>query len=251
MNRTSGPIVPVMDTAVLIVVVLGVAAGVLTTVAGLGGGMLLVLAMSAIWDPATALAVTAPALLVGNAHRLWLDRASLDRKVAGAFAAGALPGALAGGLLAVTIPDVALRALFVGATAFAIGRELGWVKLSPRPGALVPLAAAGGAVTATSGGGALIVSPLLLSTGLRGVAFVATSSAVAIAMHIGRIAAYGIGGWIDGASLVTSGILATAILAGNHLGHRLRGALDDRTTTRVTYGTLVAAVALAVVGIAR
>jgi hypothetical protein len=65
----------------LTLVPLGLLAGVLTTVAGMGGGMMLVVVLSLVWDPRVALASTAPALLVGNAHRAYLYRAQVARQI--------------------------------------------------------------------------------------------------------------------------------------------------------------------------
>src|SRR5437763_7963450 len=95
---------------------LGLAAGLLTTLAGQGGGLFLLLATSAVLGPHAALALTAPALLVGNAHRALLLRRSVDRRVAARMIVGALPGALVGGALAGVIPSGALRALLLALT---------------------------------------------------------------------------------------------------------------------------------------
>src|SRR5688572_1452872 len=62
---------------VALVVLLGIAAGFLTTVAGMGGGLLLVTALAVVWGPHVALPVTSLALLVGNLHRLALYRRHL------------------------------------------------------------------------------------------------------------------------------------------------------------------------------
>ena len=45
---------------------LGVVAGFLTTVSGMGGGLMLVISLSALWGPHVALANPAPTLLVGH-----------------------------------------------------------------------------------------------------------------------------------------------------------------------------------------
>ena len=49
----------------LLVSVLGIAGGFLTTVAGMGGGLLLVTSLAVLWGPHVALPVTALALLLG------------------------------------------------------------------------------------------------------------------------------------------------------------------------------------------
>lgn len=228
---------------------LGVLAGALTTVAGLGGGMLLLLALSLVAGPAEALAITAPALLAGNLHRLVVHRREVDRRVAGAFALGALPGSIAGGALAVAMPPGALQMLLIAATALAVARALGLISFRPPAAALTPAGFGIGAAGATSGGAGLLVSPLLLSAGLTGTAYIATGAAAGVTMHLGRLVAYGAGGLVTRGSLLSSAALAAAILSGNLLGERARRRLDAERSRRIEVGVLVGCVALAVAGI--
>jgi hypothetical protein len=234
----------------MVLVVLGLIAGALTTVAGLGGGMLLVLALSLAWGPHEALAVTAPALLVGNVHRLVMFRRQVDRAVALRFAAGAIPASFLGGLAAVALPVIVLHVLLLGVAGLAVARETGALRWQPPPAAILPGGVAAGVLTATTGGGGLLVAPMLLATGLRGEAFVATGAAAAIAMHVGRIAAYGTGGLLDATTLGGSAVLAVAILAGNLGGRGIRGHLSEKATARITWATLAVALVLAVAGLA-
>jgi len=228
---------------------LGLGAGALTTIAGLGGGMMMVLVLSIVWDPQAALAVTAPALLLGNAHRVWLFRGQVDRRLAVALAAGAVPAAFLGGLLTVAIPTWVLHWLILGSTAFAIAKQLGFVRFQTTAGAMLPLGMAAGLLTATTGGGGLLLAPLLLSAGLKSEAYIATGGAVAVAMHVGRIGGYGVGGLIDGESLLVSAVLAVAIIAGNQLGKKSRDYMTEKTKLRIAWGAMGTAVVLAVAGV--
>jgi hypothetical protein len=229
---------------------LGLVAGALTTVAGLGGGMLLVLVLSVVWDPHAALAVTAPALLLGNTHRLVLFRREVDRAVAWRFAAGAIPASFVAGLAAVALPEMVLSVLLLAVAGLAAARELGWITFRPTPAAIIPGGAVAGAVTATTGGGGLLLAPMLLAHGLRGEAFIATGAAASIAMHVGRIGAYGMGGLVHVETLGYSALLAVAILAGNLGGRRVRGLLSARATMGITWATLAVALVLAIAGLA-
>lgn len=230
--------------------VLGVLAGGLTTVAGLGGGVLLVLAVSLTHSPAEALAMTSPALLVGNLHRLAIGRDAVDRRVARAFACGALPGSALGGALAVSLPAALLEVLLVAGTGLALLQASGRLAFRPGAAALVPAGCGVGMLAATTGTGGLLVSPLLLATGLRGATYVATAAAGAVALHVGRIAGYGFGGLVTRETLGASIVLAAAILVGNAIGQRVRRCIDARVSTRLEFGVLIVCVALAVAGLA-
>jgi len=108
----------------LVVAALGLLAGVLTTLAGQGGGLFLIVACSILVGPHEALAITAPALLLGNLHRAVLFRRFIHRGIAVRVVVGAIPGAFCGGLVAGAIPPWAIEALLVGLTVVAIARAL-------------------------------------------------------------------------------------------------------------------------------
>ncbi len=226
---------------------LGLAAGTLSTVAGMGGGMLLVLSLSLATSPLYAVAHTAPALLLANAHRAWLYRAALDRRVAGAFIVGTVPGALVGSLVAVALPDGLLPWVLLGIALFAVGRSLGWIRWSPGPRALAPAGAATGGLAAVSGAG--MVGPVLFAAGLRGDAFIATASASAVAMHLARMIGYGAGGLFRADSAQTVALLTVGLLAGNLAGRAIRDRIGETQATRVDYATMLVLVALALAGV--
>lgn len=228
---------------------LGIFAGTLTTLAGLGGGQLLILALASLIGPREALVISAPALLIGNLHRIVLYREHLDWSVGRRFIAGALPAAALGGMLAIALPTWVLQGLLIGSAVFAIARAAGWIDLRP-PAAALPVAGAGiGAFCATSSGAGLLLAPLLLSTGLTGSKYIATAALCAAAMHVGRLAGYGAGGSFGLASLGSSAIVAAAILLGNFAGDRLRERIPPRAEPWIENGTLAACVTLAIVQI--
>jgi uncharacterized membrane protein YfcA len=229
---------------------LGLTAGALTTVAGLGGGQLLVLALAATHGPREALAITAPALLAGNLHRFWMYRRAADRGAALAFAAGAIPAGVVAGWLAVALPPVVLSALLIGSTLLAVARAMGLLHIRARRAAFPVAGAAIGAITATSSGGGLLLAPLLLSTGLGGPAYSATAALCASALHVGRLTGYAAGGSITAATAQASLLLALAIFAGNRLGDRARRFLPPRAEPWVENATLVGCVVLGLVGAA-
>ncbi|MDQ3036796.1 MAG: sulfite exporter TauE/SafE family protein [Myxococcota bacterium] len=235
---------------VVALVVGGLGAGALSTVSGMGGGILLVVALSLALGPHAALATTAPALLAGNLHRLWLYRPALDRRIAGIFVIGALPGALIGGLLSAGLPERALSWILLGVTGFALGRAVGLFQWKPPAHAYLPVAFGAGVLAASSGAG-ILVSPMLVAGGLTGEALIATGAAAAAVMHVGRIGGYGLAGLFGGAALGVSLFLGAGILAGNGVGRRLRDRLGEARCMRVTYAVLVASVLGAIAGITR
>lgn len=241
---------------VVVLAALGIAAGVLTSLAGQGGGLFLLIVCSMLFGPHQALAMTAPALLLGNLHRAWTYRRSIDRAVAARMTIGGLPGALLGGLLAGVMPAAMIDVVLVVMTGLAIAKALGWIRFAVPRRALAPAGFGIGAMTGTAGGAGVLLAPVLLSSGLSGPAFVGTSSVVAVVTHLGRVAAYGFAGFFSGggggyATHVLGAVLtlALAIFAGNALAGRLRPLLSSRAALRIEYGTLIVCVVLSVAGV--
>lgn len=230
----------------------GILAGVLTSMAGLGGGILLLLGLSAVWPPAVALATTAPAMLLSNFHRLWMLRTEVDRSIAKGFAWGAIPGSFAGGLLVSKTPDVVLRWLMVAMTALAMGRALKLYDWRPRAWAMVPAGAGIGAISAAVGGAGLLVGPLFLSAGLTGKRFVATIAAAAVALHVGRVVAYGFGGLMTQQTLTYAVVLTGSLMVGNVVGLGMRDrVLNDARAQRLEFAALLVCVGLSLFGVGK
>lgn len=233
----------------LVLGLLGICAGMLTTLAGQGGGLFLLLLCSLLVGPHAALAITAPALLLGNLHRAVLFRRVIDRGVAVRMILGAVPGAFVGGLLAGALPAWVLHVLLVGITALSVARALGWLSFVVPRAALGPAGFVVGAMTGTSGGAGVLFAPVLLSSGLRGAAYIGTIATVAFATHVGRVVAYASNGVFTRELVLPIAVVALAITAGNALGERVRARLSDATTIRLEYGVLVVCVGVSLLGL--
>lgn len=227
----------------------GVAGGALTTVAGMGGGLFLVLSLSLLTNPTQALAITAPALLLSNAHRAVLFRRELEGRIALRFAAGAAPAALLAGSAISRLPQGVVQAAMLALTSLALLRARGIVSLSARPRAFVPLSALVGGLSAAAGAGGFLVAPLLFSLGLTGSRYIATGAACAVVLHVARVAGYGVGGLLTTSHWSASAWLFVGLAAGNVLGRRLRGKVTRELETRLELGALIVCTTLGVLGV--
>ncbi len=233
----------------LAMVPLGLLAGTLTTLAGLGGGLMLVSTLALLFDPHLALAVTAPALMIGNLHRSLLYRAHVDSRIAREVGLSGFAGALIFGWFALAIPAIGIQLLLLAATALALAKVLGFARFELPPRWLVPMGLVVGAVTATSGGGQALLAPTLLSAGLQGERYVSTAATCALLVHVGRVIAYGTGGLFDQATLARALALAACVLAGNFAGARLRPHLSIERLRALEVGTLLVVVAFVLAGV--
>lgn len=229
-------------------ILLGVLAGALTTVAGMGGGMLLLLALAALGDPHQALAATAPALLIGNLHRVWIGRQHIDRDTARPLVIGAFPGALLGGAFVAAIPQRAVAVLMLAMTGLALARSFG-LKFSLPARAGLPVGLLSGALTATSGGAAILLAPFLRARELSGPRYVATTAVTAVAIHLARVLAYGMSGMSDASTLIPGAVLAVSIAVGNVAGDAAGQRLAERTRSHIQDVVMVTCTALALIGV--
>lgn len=235
----------------LLLGILGLIAGALTTVAGMGGGLFLLAVLTVLRGPHLALALTSPALLASNTHRAFLFRREIDRRTTLLIAMGALPGALLGGLVLPAIPEPVVVGLLVVTTVFALLRAKGWVRLRLRSKSLAAAGAGVGALSSTSGGAGLLLGPLLMSAGITGGAFVGTIAACASAMHVGRVIGYIGSGLLTSAVWLPASVLLGGLLVGNLIGRRLRAYMPEGSEPKVELAALVVTSGLAVVQLAR
>jgi len=231
----------------LLVALLGVFAGALTTVAGMGGGFVMVVVLSLFMSPVEALAITAPALLIANVHRVWMYRQSFVWAEVRPLLWASFPTAILGGLLATALPAPLIRAAMVAMAGLAVARVLFKLRWTPSRRWNAPVAALTGFVSATTGGGGTVLGPFLLARGLKGTTYVVTGAATAFTIHTARIGSYTAGGAAP--ELILKGVLlATMLFVGNLLGDRVRKLLGERGQHRLQLGVMVACVGLALAG---
>jgi uncharacterized membrane protein YfcA len=227
---------------------LGVAAGLITTVSGFGGGMLLVSCLAIVWDPLAAITVSSVALLVGNAQRLFMFRAHVRPRVAAQLVAGAIPGSLLGAMVATSLPGYVLQSAIIGITGLALARSYFGGNWALPIRALGPGAAAVGALAAMSGGGGFLLGPMVMSAGITGNAFLATGAVTAVFIHIARLTGYAAGGIIERDMMATAIGIAGCIVVGNVLGRSVRRRLSETSQGHVEHGVMVACAAAAIAG---
>jgi uncharacterized protein len=230
-------------------VLYGLVAGLLTTVAGQGGGLFLLLVLSFRLGPHAALALSSPALLFGNAHRVVTWRGDIDRSMALRFVIGAFPGAIVGGIFAGFMPTSVLRVVLVLSTGLAIAKVLGWVRFRISERWYGPFGLGVGVLTGSSGGAGVLLSPVLLATGLTGNRYIATQSLIAVAMHVGRTGAYAHAGLFRDLQLLELAALTLAIFGGNALADHVKRRMSARSISLTEYGTMAVCASLAAAGL--
>lgn len=202
--------------------IVGLGAGTLTTLTGMGGGIMLVTLLAVAIGAESALVVSALALWVGNAHRLFLYRGEVRLDIAVPMALGIVPGAVIVATALPGIPNAVLYLAILAVSLLAVVRMVfRFTWRAPRR-VLVPVGFVIGGLAATAGGAGLLVAPLLLGLGLTSGGYLATASLLALTMHLSRLAGYALGGLVTVDRLWLAATIAVAIVLGNTVGAALR-----------------------------
>jgi len=217
---------------------------VVSAVAGFGGGVLLLPVFTALFGLRVAVPMLTLTQLSSNASRVWFNRRELQWPLIGWFAAGAVPLAVAGGLLLAHAPLSPLKRLL---GVFLIGVVV-WRRLNRRPRkpsdhSFVGVGAASGLGSALLGSVGPLTAPFFLACGLTRAAYIGTEAASALTMHLSKIAAYGAGDLLTRTVLIYGAALTPATLAGAWVGKKLMTRITDRVfVVLVELGLIVAGV---------
>jgi uncharacterized membrane protein YfcA len=215
---------------------------ILSSVAGFGGATVLLPVFVALFGTRDAVAILTITQLMSNGSRTWFNREQVVRPIVGRFALGAIPAAVAGGLIFASAPLAALTRL-IGVVLLLL---VAWRRLKPDG---LPISLRGFvAVGAFSGFGSALVgslgpftAPFFLAYGLTKRAYIGTEAASATVMHITKLIVYG------GASVLTLGTagiglaLAPAVAAGTWVGTRVVDRLPSAVFLAVVEAGLVVA----------
>ncbi|WP_344648737.1 sulfite exporter TauE/SafE family protein [Cryptosporangium japonicum] len=222
----------------------------LSAVAGFGGGVLLLPVFTALFGLRTAIPVLTLTQLSSNASRAWLNRGHLRWAIIGRFALGAVPLALAGGLLLAAAPLAPLkRVLGVFLVVVVVWRRLRPNPRRPSLPAFTAVGAASGLGSALLGSVGPLTAPFFLAYGLARDAYIGTEATCALVLHVTKLIAYGAGSLLNPTVLWLGVALTPATLAGAWVGKRTVGRLSDRLFTRLVEAGLVVAGVLFLVGL--
>ncbi len=220
----------------------------LSAVAGFGGGVLLLPVFTGLFGLRAAVPMLTLTQLASNGSRVWLNRHDLRRSIIGRFAVGAIPCAVAGGLLLAHAPMAGLqRLLGVFLLVTVVWRRLRPHPRAPGPRAFTVVGAASGLGSALLGSVGPLTAPFFLAAGLTRSAYIGTEAACALLMHLTKLTVYGAGDLLTRRVLLLGLVLTPATLAGAWAGRKTLGRVSDRLFVLLVEIGLVAATLVLIV----
>lgn len=217
----------------MFLIVVGVAAlltSILSAVAGLGGGVILLAVIAQFVAPTTAIPVQGAIQLASNSSRAWFLRPDVAWGPVGWSSILLLPASFLGVAIATSLPEDVIRvvlAVFVLVLAWRPsllkwkgGRGL------PRP-ALVMVGAVSGFVNTTVGASGPITSPFYKAATATHVSFVATAAVTQVVAHTAKLLAFTADGWDLTEYLGVIAVGIAGVIVGSLIGTRLIGRLSE------------------------
>lgn len=225
----------------IVIAVAAVLTSILSAIAGLGGGVILLLVIAQFVPPTTAIPIQGAIQLVANGSRAAMLRESVAWPIVGWSSVLLLPGSLIGVAIATSLPESAVR---IALAAFVL--VLAWrptlLKMTPstataEPGQpverrkmLLGLGGATGLLNTTVGASGPITSPFFRAVTATHTAFVATAAATQVAAHSSKLIAFSTSGWRIADHVDTIAVGVIGVVVGTWIGTRL---LDRIPTTRL------------------
>lgn len=217
-------------------------AGTLAAVSGFGGAAILLPMLVAMYGPREAIPILTVAQLIGNASRAYFNRRELNFQVVAYFSAGAVPAAIAGGLLFAVAPLSALtRLLGAFLIAMVMYRHIGKRSRTMPLAAFTPLGTGSSFLSALLGSVGPLMAPFFLAYGLAKGAYIGTEALCSLIMHVVKLATYG------GTSLLSmTGVgiglaMGIGLIVGSYIGKRIVDRVSERTFVLLVEATLVIA----------
>lgn len=226
---------------IVLVLVVGLAAGTLGGIVGTGSSLVLMPVLVMLFGPRQAVPVMAIAAILGNAGRVLAWRRDIDWPAGLAYCSTAVPGAIAGAWLLLRIPpglaDTALGVFFVALIPLRRWLAHHEIRLARRHLALLggPLGVLTGIVVST---GPLTV-PLFTFYGLERGAFLGTEAAGSLAVYLAKAATFGTLGALPPVVLAQGLGIGATLMAGSFIGRSVVLALSPGA-----YRTLIDALML-------
>lgn len=205
-------------------------ASTLAAIAGFGGAAIMLPILVWAFGVRDAIPMLTIAQLVGNGSRVWFNRRELVLPVVGWFAIGAVPLAVAGGIVFATAPAPALQRVLGVFLLLTVlyrhtpqGRK---AKIGLRGFAVI--GAIFGFLSAVLGSVGPLMAPFFLAYGLVKGGYIGTEALSTVTMHVVKLAVYGGFNLLSRSASGIAAALGVVMIAGSYLGKRVLEHVPER-----------------------
>jgi uncharacterized membrane protein YfcA len=226
----------------MITIVSGLVASIITTITGIGAGLIVYGVLGFFFELKVLIPLTAPAQLLSNGVRLWVFRRAIDWRLAWWLCLGVLPGIHSGTVLFQVLSELALRRLLGGfLLGFAVYEycQRAAVRVAPHR-AWLPLGGfCAGVVFGSVGVPGPLLAAVFLRYGLLKEALVAMIALFFLIGNVQRTILYWQQQTLLREHFGLAVALSVAMLAGVYLGHLLLPRISRELFRRLVLGMLL------------
>lgn len=204
---------------------------ILSAVAGLGGGLILLTVLAQFFPTATAIPIQGGIQLISNGSRSWILREGINWPVVARASVLLMPASLLGVAVGRSIPESGTR-LILGVFVLIVAwrpsllRWRGTDELPPQ--VMYGIGAASGFLNTTVGASGPFTSPFFKAVTVTHAAFVATAATSQVLAHIAKLVAFSLDDFAPAEHLHVIAVGAVGVIVGSLIGSRLLGRFDER-----------------------
>lgn len=204
---------------------------ILSAMAGLGGGIVLLVAILQFFTPTVAIPIHGGIQLVSNGSRAAMLRRNIAWRPVVLSVILLFPASLLGVAVATSVPERLVR-LVIGVFVLVVAWRpnlLKWRGDGALPDrVLVMIGAVSGFLNTTVGASGPVTSPFFKAVTASHTAFVATAATAQVMAHSAKLTAFTIDDFAIADHLVVIGVGAVGVTAGSWVGTRLLGRVGER-----------------------
>ena len=213
----------------VVIGIAGLLTAMLSAVAGLGGGVILLAVLAQFFAPAVAIPIHGGIQLVANGSRAGFLLPDVSWPAVWRASLLLLPASFLGVAVATSIPEDAGRLVLAFFALVVAWRPslLKWRGDDLPLNAMVPVGALSGFLSGTIGVSGPVTSPMFRAVTASHVAFVATAAASQVFAHAAKLLAFTVDGWDIRPHMSVIGVGVASVVFGSRLGTRLMGRVSE------------------------
>ena len=233
-----------------IVALVALVASTVAAIAGFGGSAIMLPVLVWAFGVRDAIPILTVSQLLGNLSRVWFNRSEVEGRVVQWFALGAVPAAVAGGVVFATAPTPALsRLLGAFLLVTVLYRHTAWGRqLRVKLRGFLPIGFSFGFLSAIVGGVGPMMAPFFLAYGLVRGAYIGTEALSTVTMHVTKLGVYGGYDLLSSRTILIGLAIGGVMFLGSYLGKRILTVVPERVFPVIVEVALVAGGILLLIG---
>lgn len=225
----------------VILIVVGLAAGLLSGAVGFGGGMILLPVITYFYGVEVAVPVSTIAQMLSNLSRVVMGWKEIDWRAVGMFLLLAVPFTALGAFGFAKVPKGPMTIVLCSfLIVFAVMKLMGKMRLPHRPSTMVVGGGVTGLVNGLLGISGPLSSAVFLTLELAPVSYIASEATTAAVMHIVKAIVYGKLNLMSDSIFLSGCGIGCAMMLGNFIAMRFIRNVNKKLYQKVVAGIMIA-----------